>query len=267
MKIKFEEMTSREVKDFIKRDGIVILPFGACEGHGEHLPINTDTKIAYQTSLDAAKKILDKIPIVVLPAIWFGYTINLIKKWPGTISVKPKILIDLLYEICRSLIDMNINKIIIFNAHGINPGLIDVAVRTVGDDFGVFAGVVNVFNLVDKEYINKKRKSKIGGINHGGEIETSIMLHLTDLVDMSYANKKDIMKSNLKYCPLDFASKKIKKLYLSTWYLEDSTDGVMGDSSCASKEFGEDIHNRNVNTLCEIIEEFHRINKKIGLKK
>ncbi len=267
MKLKFEEMRSPEVDDFIKKDGMVLVPIGACEEHGRHLPVITDTKMAYQASLDAAKKASEKIPISVLPSIWFGYTVGVLKNWPGTITIKPKILIDLLYEICRSLIDMGINKILIVNGHGNNPGVLDVVVRSVGDDFKVFPGVVNIFSLWDKNYVKKNRKSKIGGIGHGGEVETSVMLYLTDLVDMSVADNTDIMKSDLKNCPVDWGSDKKKRMYLSTWYLENSTYGAQGDPTYATKEFGEKIHNMTVSGLCDVIEEFYDIQVKLAGRK
>ncbi len=267
MRLKFEEMRSPEIEEFVKREGMVLLPIGACEEHGRHLPIMTDTKMAYQAALDAAERMSKAIPVSVLPPVWFGYSVWLLKNWPGTITIKPKVLIDLLYEICRSLIDMGITKILIVNGHGNNPGALDVVVRSVGDDFKVFPGVTNIFNLWDKEFVKKHRKSKEGGIGHACEIETSVMLYLTDLVDMSVADATDIMTSNLKTCPVDFASDRKKKLYLSTWFLEDSTYGGAGDPTHATKEFGKKIHEMTVDGLCEVIEEFYGIQKKLATRK
>ncbi len=119
-----------------------------------------------------------------------------------------------MYEICRSLIDMDIDKILIVNSHGKNPGVLDVVVRSISDDFKVFPRIVNTYNCWTDDVISKNRKSKNGGVSHGGEFETSLMLYLTDLVDMSVANDTDIMKSNLKNCPMELGKK--KKLYIST---------------------------------------------------
>jgi len=267
MKIKFEEMRSPEVGEFIKKNGMVLVPIGACEEHGRHLPIITDTKMAYSASIEAAERLSEKIPISVLPPVWFGYTVSILKNWPGTVTIRPKVLIDLMYEICRSLIDMGINKILIVNGHGNNPGILDVVVRTIGDDFKIFPGVVNIFNLWDKDFIKKNRKSKLGGIGHACEIETSVMLYLTNLVDMNVADDTDIMKSDLKNCPVDFGSDRKKKLYLSTWYLEDSTHGGAGDPTYATKEFGEKIHSMTVDGLYEVIKEFYDIQVKLAKRK
>ena len=271
MKLNFEEMRSPEVAEFAEKKGMVLVPIGACEEHGRHLPVITDTKMAYTAALDAARSVSGEIPISVLPAVWFGYSVNMLKNWAGTITIKPKIMIDLMYEICRSLIDMGLDKILIVNGHGNNPGLLDVVVRTIGDDYKIFPGTVNIFNCWDKEYVKNNRKSAVGGIGHAGEAETSVMLYLSDLVDMSVADNTDIMKTDLDNCPVDFGSDKSKKMYLSTWFLENSTYGGAGDPSHATKEFGEKIHTLTVDALCDVIRVFYeaqisRENRKLNRK-
>jgi creatinine amidohydrolase len=271
MRLKFEEMRSPEVAEFAEKNGMVLVPIGACEEHGRHLPVITDTKMAYTAALDAGQRVSGEIPISVLPAVWFGYSVNMLKNWAGTITIKPKVMIDLMYEICRSLIDMGLNKILIVNGHGNNPGLLDVVVRTVGDDFKVFPGIVNIFNCWDKEFVRKNRKSGIGGIGHAGELETSVMLYLSDLVDMTVADNTDTMKTDLDTCPVDWGSDKKKRMYLSTWFIENSTYGGAGDPTHARKEFGEKIHAMTVDGLCEVIRGFYeaqvsRENRKLNRK-
>ncbi len=268
MKIKFEEMKSPEIEELVKKNGMVLIPIGACEEHARHLPVITDTLIAYKACIDAAEVVFPTIPIAVLPSIWFGYTVAMLKNWPGTITLRPKVLIDVLYDICKSLIDMGINKILIVNGHGNNPGVLDVVVRSIGDDFKVFPAYTNVFNLLEKDFISKYRKSKEGGIGHACEIETSLVLYLAEgLVDMSFADATDIMTSNLKYCPVDFASKKKKKYFLSTWYLENSTYGGAGDPTYATKEFGEKLHKMVVSSLVEVIKEFYKVSLELENRK
>jgi len=267
VKLQFEQMRSPEVAKFAESDGVVLVPIGACEEHGRHLPVITDTKIAYRASLDAAEAVAEKLPVSVLPPVWFGYTVAMLKNWPGTITIRPKVLIDVMYDICRSLIDMGITGILIVNGHGNNPGLLDVVVRSVGDDFKVFPGVVNIFNCWDKEFIRKHRRSKEGGISHAGELETSVMLHLTDLVDMSVADATDRMQSSLRNAPVDPISPRPKRLFLSTWYLENSTHGGAGDPSVATAEFGRKLHSMTVEALSDVIEEFHETRRKLKDRK
>jgi creatinine amidohydrolase/Fe(II)-dependent formamide hydrolase-like protein len=93
------------------------------------------------------------------------------------------------------------------------------------------------------------------------------MLHYTDLVDMSVADDTDIMKSDVKSCPVDFAPTRKKKLYLSTWHLEDSKYGGAGDPTYATKELGGEIHKRTVAELAEVIQDFYDIQVKLSKRK
>ncbi len=265
--IKFEEMRSPQIRKLADDKGMVILPIGACEEHGRHLPVITDTTIAYRTAIDAARIASDRIPLAVLPPVWFGYTVGVLKQWSGTITIRPKLIIDLIYDICKSLIEMKLGKILIINGHGNNPGVLDVAARSIGDDFGVSVGLVNAFGLWDKEFIAKNRKSQEGGIGHACEIETSLMLYYNkELVDMSVADNTDIMKSKLKYCPVDFNANRKKVLYLSTWFLEDSTYGGAGDPTDASADFGKKIHDQSVKLFADVIDEFYRAQQELEKK-
>lgn len=266
MKIKFEEMRSPEVGELVKNNGMVMVPIGACEEHGKHMPVSTDTIIAYRASMDAAKKVVsDKIPIAVLPAVWFGYTVGVLKNWPGTITIRPKVLIDLIYDICKSLIDMGIDKILIVNAHGNNPGVLDVAVRSIGDDLKVFPGITNTYNCWTDDIILKNRRSKTGGVAHGGEFETSLVMYLTDLAEMSLADDIDIAKSNLKNCNIELGRK--KRFYVSAWFLENPTHGAMGDPTPATEKLGKIIHDTSVDMLVEVIKEFYDIQVKLKSRK
>lgn len=267
MSFKFEELRSPEIGELIENEGVILLPIGACEEHGRHLPVGTDTFMAYQAALDAASQVSGKIPIAVLPPLWYGYTVGVLKNWPGTVTIRPKVLIDFIYDIFKSLIDMGFTKILIINGHGNNPGVLDVVVRSIGDEYKIFPGVVNIFSLWDKDYVRAHRASAEGGIGHAGEIETSVMLHLTDLVDMSVADDTDKMKSNLKTCPVDFASKKKKTLYLSAWYLENPTYGGAGDPTGSTKEFGDKVHGMTIEGLVQVIEEFQLIQAKLKNRK
>jgi creatinine amidohydrolase len=163
---------------------------------------------------------------------------------------------------------MGFREILIVNGHGNNPGVLDVVVRSIGDDFKVFPGVANIYDQWDRNFVRENRRSAEGGIGHACEVETSVMLHLAgELVDMGAADASDMMTSNLKTCPVDFASTRKKKMYLSTWYLENPAHGSAGDPSQARAEFGEALHRMTVEGLAEAIAEFHDVHRKLADRK
>lgn len=257
MKILFEEMRSPEVGELAARHGMVIVPIGACEEHSRHLPVMTDTIIAREAALAAGRAVADRIPLAVLPPVWFGYTVAALKKWPGTLTVRPKVLVDVMVDLCRSLIDIGLDKILIVNGHGNNPGVLDVAVRTLADRRNVYAGVVNTYACLDADMVNAHRKSAEGGVSHAGEVETALMLYLSDCVEMSAADDADRMSGGLKTCPTDAYSGRKKRLYLSAWFLEKSVNGGLGDPTPATKEFGKLLFESMVRNLAEVIEDFY----------
>jgi len=84
-RLKFEEMRSPEIGELAERRGMVLLPIGACEEHSRHLPVITDTRIAHEASMAAAREAADRIPLAVLPPVWFGYASSRISslRWTG----------------------------------------------------------------------------------------------------------------------------------------------------------------------------------------
>src|SRR5664280_1711988 len=104
MILLFHDKNWPQLKRAAANRTLVILPVGATEEHGKHLPVNTDTVIAERMAVVAAEKICGEVPVLVLPAIWTGYTAAQLKEWPGTVTIKPKTLIDLLSDVLESLV-------------------------------------------------------------------------------------------------------------------------------------------------------------------
>jgi creatinine amidohydrolase len=263
MRIRFEELRSPEIGELARAKAVAIVPIGATEEHGRHLPVMTDTRIAYSAALEAAEKVSAEVPVTVLPPVSFGYTVAMLKNWPGTITIRPKVLIDFMYDVCRSLVDMGLTRILIVNGHGNNPGVLDVVARSIGDDCKVFPAVANVYDQWDKAWMRAHVKAAGGGVSHACEAETSVMLHLTDLVDMSVADATDAMSSRLETCPTDALATKKKRMFLSSWFLENPTHGGLGDPSRSTRELGEALHRMAVDSLVEIIRELHSVHERL----
>lgn len=92
------ELTSDDVEAYLKRDDTVIVPIGATETHGPHLPMGTDTFEA----IDYSEGIARAAGVVCTPPIWFGDSPHHMGR-PGTISIRSQTLIELLKDVYRSL--------------------------------------------------------------------------------------------------------------------------------------------------------------------
>lgn len=114
---RLAEMTWTEVRD-VQRDGAVaILPVGAVEAHGPHLPIGTDTVIAEAMARSCAEALDAEGRVVfVLPPLWYT-TALFAHSFPGTVSVDGASVTDLIRRIASSLEEHLIPTLAIANAH------------------------------------------------------------------------------------------------------------------------------------------------------
>ena len=113
MKINLSDYTWEEAQNLAGSDPVVLLPLGAFEQHGKHLPLKVDefmvSNIANESVRKSQKK---KINAVVTPAIWSGYSPHHMD-FPGTISIKDETLTNLIMDIVESLVKNKLERILI----------------------------------------------------------------------------------------------------------------------------------------------------------
>lgn len=258
----FAEKRHPELAEEIKKGTIVIVPIGTVEEHGQHLPVNTDVVIAEETARRVAERVVPEIPVLVTPTIWTGYSAKEMTRWPGTIRVRTRVVIDLIYDICTSLIDMGFERIVLINSHGHHPGLINVACREIADSHGVYIVHTEVASLA-KAAVQKYRKSEPGGAIHGGEFETALMLHFGgENVDMSAATDADIMRYHSEFIAGDNFTTG-SKVFWSTWGLQKSRTGIYGDPTVATAETGEKIMAEMVEQYAAFLAEYWRESNRV----
>lgn len=181
----YAEMAMERIASADTREWIAILPLGATEQHGPHLPPETDWMIADGIVAKAIGLLPDLMPATFLPTERLGYSREHANR-PGVQTLAFDAAVHRWIEIGERLSGHGIRKFVMLNAHGGNAPLMTIvatelrarcrmlAVATSWTRFGVPFGVVT-----DEE--------KAHGI-HGGEIETSVMLALRpDLVKMDEA--------------------------------------------------------------------------------
>ncbi len=164
---------------------VAILPLSATEQHGPRLPVSVDCDINMGI-LDAALALLPvDAPVLVLPPQSVGKS-DEHNRFPGTLSIPAETLIRHWNAIGDSVARTGLRRIAFFNSHGGNPPVMDIVARDLRARHGMLAVTANWWNLVDLE--NWFDPNEIEHGIHGGEIETSMMLHLRpDLVDMGKA--------------------------------------------------------------------------------
>ena len=104
MSILFAEKSWPQIKEYIDKNALVILPFGTVEEHGLHLPVNVDAVIAEEIARRVGEAVKDRIPVLVMPVVWAGYSVRKMNKWPGVISIRSEILLESWFDLMASLV-------------------------------------------------------------------------------------------------------------------------------------------------------------------
>ncbi len=234
---------------------VVIIPVGSTEQHGHHLPLGTDTMVAMMLAEDAAKQ----TKTVVAPPLWFGWSPHHMVL-PGTITLRPEVLIEVLYDVIQSLKDHGFEKFIVINGHRIvNIPWMQLTAERAQRQLGV--KVV----LFDPAYMSKEIVAKIeyGPVGHSEEIETSHMLYKhPELVNMSKAVDNPIVNHPLYSVDpafmgdtLCYVPSTIKDMKKSA----DDAGGTTGSPSKATIEKGKIYHDYLVANLITVIMQLQQI--------
>jgi creatinine amidohydrolase len=261
MSLYFHELTSPEIARAAEQGTLILLPVGQVEQHGPHLPLECDCIIARETARRVAEEIAGEIPVLLLPTVWTAYSVRQVGRWPGLISFRePETMIQLVYDILASLVENGFRKIVIVNAHGNNPAILELACRKIGSDFEVFPAVTYVLAM-SKSIGPRVRKSEMGGCGgHAGEEETALLLHLAPhLVHLERATSEDIVRYQTRFFPGDIYSDipdKVGGIYWSTWGVVESNTGVYGDPTVATAETGKALFDEIVHNYREFLREF-----------
>ena len=109
-------------------DALVVLPVGATEQHGPHLPLGTDFLIVEHVTRAAAQEARASIDVLVAPTFQTGSSHHHLP-FGGTISLSTERYYGALRDMTESLIQSGFRRIFIVNGHGGNHELIELVVR------------------------------------------------------------------------------------------------------------------------------------------
>lgn len=170
-KVQLERMNWQEVKSAINEaKGIVLIPIGAIEEHGPHLPVGTDSIETYEIARLAAIQ----AEVVLAPLVWYGNSRSFMD-FPGTVTLQPDTVHRVLKDITLSLIKHGFNKPVIVDGHGGNYGISDLVIEDIHLETGVLATHVRVWELA-----TIPKPAEVPPYDgHGGTSETSAMMYLT----------------------------------------------------------------------------------------
>jgi creatinine amidohydrolase len=223
---KLQELTYKQVQD--RNWQVAILPIGACEPHGFHLPYGTDGYEAEDLADRVAEAATSRgAEVIVLPTLGYGVDANM-ARFPLAIDIPQDTLDQFVRDVIVSLERSGIRKFIIFNSHGGND--FKPLLRSLVADSTVFVSLVNwwqVFGDVAADILDD------AGGDHANEMEAAVMLALRpELVHMEDAGDGRTYKTRFP---------EIEKGWVSItrpWHLF-TEDSSAGDPRKATAEKGE----------------------------
>jgi creatinine amidohydrolase len=138
------DLTFVDIEEYLKVKDVILVPMASLEQHGPHLPLYTDTI----TCVEIAARVSELIGVLHTPAIWMGYSpqhMHQPGRGRGTITLRSTTLLNLLYDVGRSLIHHGFNRLIFVNGHGSNVKVVDPILRKLRYETGAMVGFVKPY--------------------------------------------------------------------------------------------------------------------------
>lgn len=223
---------------------IAVLPVAATEQHGPHLPLQVDTALVDGVIAHALPHLAPELPALFLPTQAVGFSPEH-AAFPGTLTLKAETVIRLWTEIGECVAAAGVKRLVLFNSHGGQVGLMDVVARDLRARLGLLVYSVNWFGLPltgpdgrDVNALFSAHEHRFG--IHAGDIETSMMRALRpDLVNMALAeNFPSTSEERAKTFPI-LGNGKSAKL---GWQMQDyHPAGAVGNAAAATVDKGQAV--------------------------
>jgi creatinine amidohydrolase len=213
---------------------IAVLPLAAIEQHGPHLPVSTDSAIMAGMLDTVIAKLPSDLDIRILPIQSVGKS-NEHLYAPGTLTLPATTLIDAWTELGLSIGRAGVRKLVVVNSHGGNEEIMGIVTRELRVRLGMLAVKTSWTRFGYPEGMYPDSESRYG--IHGGDVETSLMLHFRpDLVDMTKA--KDF-RSRVEKAEKSFDLLRPTGTHAFAWIATDlNPNGVVGNAAAATAEKG-----------------------------
>lgn len=227
--------TWEEIDSYVG-NGVAVIPSGAIEVYGPHLPLGSDSLAAE----GVARLVAQRLDALCLPLIPVGYSADLMS-FPGTLSVEPEAFKAYLRGVCESLRRWGFSKFLFFNTHLGNVRLIDQVADGLLGDTDVRCLQIDWWRFADRIGADLW-ESGDWSVGHAGELGTSVMLYLTP----------DLVRSErqVDFVPVTDPWPRGVDPYRP--YRELTASSVMGNPSAATVEKGRIVVERSVEEIAKV---------------
>ncbi len=243
---------------------IAVLPVAATEQHGPHLPLRVDSALVDGIVHASIAHLSPAVHALFLPTQSIGLSPEH-GSFAGTLTLKAETVIRLWTDIAESVAASGVKKLVLFNSHGGQAGLLDVVARDLRSRLGMLVFSVNWYGLPleselgdDVNTLFSDHEHRFG--IHAGDIETSMMLAIApEQVDMTQAaNFASTAQDRARNCPI-LGNGKSAKL---AWQMQDyNAQGAVGNAAAATAEKGAAVVGAAARALARMLAEIHQLPK------
>lgn len=259
-------MTWPEIDAYLQRDDIVLLPIGATEQHGAHMPLMVDSEWAIAAADGAA----EATNVLVTPPLYFGWSPHHLG-YAGGLTLRAETLTQVAVDLGESLVHHGFKKIIIVNGNRVaNLPPLEIAATKLRFTTGAYVAVADV-SLIAKREIGEICESGPGGIGHAGESETSFMLYRhpdSVAMDKAVSVMPEQPQQGFRHWHVDMETAEHSNsigLHPTIDEFRRATEptGTGGDALSASREKGQRIYEALVKNLSLLVDQTRSIDVRI----
>ncbi|NRB17293.1 MAG: creatininase family protein [Rhodobacteraceae bacterium] len=255
MKRQWSDYSSQAFAQLDRDRLIAVLPVGAIEQHGPHLPMSVDACVADGLVDILSQKLPEASPVLFLPTQAICKS-NEHLRYPGTLTLSAETLIRVWTEIGACVARSGVRKMVLLNSHGGNISTMDIVARElrVNHDMMVFS--VNWFGQGMPEGVYSETETRFG--IHAGDMETSVMLALDPgNVDMSQAQD---FRSRGQDLAEDYQHLSLAGEAKPGWQIQDMNPyGACGEAHLATAEKGQTTLDFATDKLVEVLNEIDQL--------
>jgi creatinine amidohydrolase len=248
----YREMTWPEVNEAVAQRRVVLIPVGAIEQHGPHLPIDVDNSFVEYICDEAARRAPEMI--LSAPPVHYGYNAHNMD-FPGTIDIKMQHFIDYCCDLGESLAHQGFRRVLYVNGHGSNAPLCDLIARRLTVSTKAMVGAANHWQIA-WDVITDLLEGGPYAADHACEWETSEYLALKPhLVQRDkIADEIPAERGGPRWLYPDLNT--VRPVHFMNWWSKMNASGVSGTPSRATAEKGSKMLEATVERLVSICREF-----------
>ncbi len=238
--MQWEQLTAPDFSIAVQETGVCIIAFGVLERHGDHLPLGTDYLNGHRLACLSA----ETEPAVVFPPFYFGQIYEA-RCFPGTVTLKPTLLLEMLSAVMDEIGRNGFTKIILLNAHGGNDALLPFLAQTMLWEKKSYS--VYYYDAYREASATPEWKQTLQTTQHGHacECETSISLaNHPQLVRMDQVTGIGESQDMLDELPGNFSA--------ISWYA-NYPQHYAGDARTATSEKGQKLQAIKVKAFAKFI--------------